>query len=120
VTGVEILRQAAAKLRADHSAIGGSTRWHVAECVGGNQSERRTLGMYSLIHDGTTEVAIVRGFSSDREIVANFIASWPPALVPLLADWLDYTADRHEDHSIGLALVGKAVDFARAYLGEQP
>lgn len=63
--------------------------WSDREAEGWNRDSRRTLGTYSVVHDGQQEIALVRGFSKEREGTAAFISSWDPTIVLLVADLID-------------------------------
>lgn len=118
----EVLREAAALMRERAGLVFSEARsldpWKVTEAEGGNQSERRTLGTFGLIHDGRSEVAIVRGFSGERDPVSAHIASWHPAVALSVADWLDYTASYVPTGKRGWTdAMTHALAVATAYLG---
>ena len=132
----QLLREAAALMRSRAEAVFSDAAsrdpWTATEAEGGNRDVRRTLGTFSLVHDGTSEVALVRGFSDERTATAEHIASWHPAVALAVAGWLDTAgADLWAhgplcecgsgcldcDDDLWQPHVRRALAVARAYLG---
>ena len=111
-----------------------SGRWQTAEGEGHNRDSRRTLGQFSMIHDGKAEVALVRGFSNERQAIAEHVASWHPVVALAVADWLEESADHLDAHDdapgfpvdavcptalegLECSVLGQALKVADAHLG---
>ena len=97
--------------------------WKVTEANGTSQAERRALGTFALIHDGRSEVAIIRGFSGERDPVAAHVASWHPAVAVTVALWLEATAEGLERRGVTARVrpdETAALTVAHAYLGTTP
>jgi len=126
----QTLRDAAAKMRQQAQAacvanLGhpSPVSWHTAEGEGQNRDQRRTLGQFTMIHDGEAEIALVRGFSGERRAVAAHIASWHPVVALAVADWLDGLVEVMTNPAApsggvsALREEAAALALARAYLG---
>jgi hypothetical protein len=103
----DVLRKAAALMRERaEAATPGGPRWEIGpdEMHGPSQS---------IIYPADSDSAVAFAGADD----APHIASWHPAVALAAADLLDYIADRHEQHAVGLAIVSSAENFARAFLG---
>lgn len=124
---VETLRKAASLMR-ERAEKATSAPWDWGNCEPQTQAESRVLGMYSLVYgDGEDErsVALIPGSRRVREVNAEHIASWHPAVGLAVADWLDRKAERAEDMWLGHGKQMRgpewhdALAVATAYLGEQ-
>lgn len=126
----EVLRRAAALMRERAEAVNETSPspWSVSREVT-PESAIYTAGV--VIEGGDGEVSVCETYT-DQE--AQQIASWHPAVALLVADWLDTAGadlwahgplcctdgcDNCDDDAWA-PHVRRAVDLARAYLGEQP
>lgn len=114
----EILRAAAALMRerADLPYVGGASRWETCGTYIQKSSNSPRIG-----YPSHAEAAIVLHDPDDAKVaseaVAEYIASWHPAVALAVADWLDETARLRDALGSNAADWPAALGVARAYLG---